>query len=237
LVGTLVNVVTVLIGGSLGTILGNRLPEKMRETVVLGLGLVTAVVGMQSALGTENVLLIMGSVLFGGLLGEWMRIEDGLEAFGRWLEAKFGSEADERSITRAFVTASLVFCIGPLTIVGSIQDGLTGDYTMLAIKSVLDGFAALAFAATMGPGVLLSILTIVVLQGGLSLAAMGLGGALGEVTRETGWVIEMSAAGGVLMLGISLLLLDLRRIRLANLLPAVVLAPVVQVLLELIGIL
>lgn len=236
MVGTLLNVVTVLIGGSLGTFLGNRLPEKMRETVVFGLGLVTAVVGMQAALGTENVLLIMGSVLFGGLLGEWMRIEDGLEAFGQWLETKFGSEADERSITRAFVTASLVFCVGPLTIVGSIQDGLTGDYTMLAIKSVLDGFAALAFAATMGPGVLLSILTIVVLQGGLSLAAMGLGGALGEVTRETTWVIEMSAAGGVLMLGISLLLLDLRRIRLANLLPAVVLAPLVQVVLELLGI-
>ena len=237
MVGTLLNVVTVLIGGSLGTFLGHRLPEKMRETVVFGLGLVTAVVGMQAALGTENVLLIMGSVLFGGLLGEWMRIEDGLEAFGQWLEAKFGNEADERSITRAFVTASLVFCVGPLTIVGSIQDGLTGDYTMLAIKSVLDGFAALAFAATMGPGVLLSILTIVVLQGGLSLAAMSLGGALGEVTRETNWVIEMSAAGGVLMLGISLLLLELRRIRLANLLPAVVLAPLVQVLLELIGVL
>ena len=120
MVGTLLNVVTVLVGGSLGTFLGHRLPEKMRETVVFGLGLVTAVVGMQSALGTENVLLIMGSVLFGGLLGEWMRIEDGLEAFGRWLEAKFGNEKDERSITRAFVTASLVFCVGPLTIVGSI---------------------------------------------------------------------------------------------------------------------
>ena len=235
MIGTLLNVVTVLIGGSLGTFLGNRLPEKMRETVVFGLGLVTAVVGMQSALGTENVLLIMGSVLFGGLLGEWMRIEDGLEALGQWLEAKFGNESDERSITRAFVTASLVFCVGPLTIVGSIQDGLTGDYTMLAIKSVLDGFAALAFAATMGPGVLLSILTIVVLQGGLSLAAMGLGGALGQVTSETAWVIEMSAAGGVLMLGISLLLLELRRIRVANLLPAVILAPLAQLLLTLFG--
>jgi len=235
LIGTLLNVVTVLIGGSLGTFLGNRLPEKMRETVVFGLGLVTAVVGMQSALGTENVLLIMGSVLFGGLLGEWMRIEDGLEALGQWLEAKFGNESDERSITRAFVMASLVFCVGPLTIVGSIQDGLTGDYTMLAIKSVLDGFAALAFAATMGPGVLLSILTIVVLQGGLSLAAMGLGGALGQVTSETAWVIEMSAAGGVLMLGISLLLLELRRIRVANLLPAVILAPLAQLLLTLFG--
>jgi uncharacterized membrane protein YqgA involved in biofilm formation len=239
LIGTLINVVTVLIGGTLGTFLGNRLPDKMRQTVIYGLGLVTAVVGMQAALGTGNVLLIMGSVLFGGILGEWWQIDAGLEAFGSWLEDRFGpkrAEGDERSITRAFVTASLVFCVGPLTIVGSIQDGLTGDYSLLAVKSVLDGFAALAFSATMGPGVLLSILTIVVLQGGLSLAAMGVGGALGEVTRQTPWVVEMTAAGGVLMLGISLMLLELRRIRLANLLPAVVIAPLVQVVLQALGI-
>ncbi len=236
MIGTAINVVTVLIGGLLGTLLGHRLPEKMRQTVVLGLGLVTAVVGMQAALGTQNVLLIMGGVLLGGILGEWAHIEDRLERFGGWLEDRFGGKGDERSITRAFVTASLVFCVGPLTVVGSIQDGLTGDYTLLAIKSVLDGFAALAFAATMGPGVLLSIATIVVLQGGLSLVAMGVGGALGEVTRQTPWVIEMTAAGGVLMLGISLLLLEVRRIRVANLLPAVVLAPLAQVLLETLGI-
>lgn len=235
MLGTLVNVLTVLVGGLLGTLMGTRLPEKMRQTVVYGLGLVTAVVGMQTALATDNVILIMGSVLVGGILGEWVRIEDHLEGFGHWLEARFGSPEDERSLTRAFVTASLVFCVGPLTVVGSIQDGLTGDYMMLAIKSVLDGFAALAFAASLGPGVLLSILTIVVVQGGLSLAAMGLGGALGSVTRATPWVVEMSAAGGVLMLGISLLLLDLRRVRVANLLPAVLIAPLAQVALEALG--
>ena len=235
LVGTLINVLTVLVGGLLGTFMGTRLPEKMRQTVVHGLGLVTAVVGMQTAFATHNVILIMGSVLVGGILGEWARIEDHLEGLGDWLENRFGSQRDERSITRGFVTASLVFCVGPLTVVGSIQDGLTGDYTMLAIKSVLDGFAALAFAASMGPGVLLSILTIVAVQGGLSLAAMGLGGALGAVTRTTPWVVEMSAAGGVLMLGISLLLLDLRRVRVANLLPAVIIAPAVQVVLQALG--
>ena len=236
MIGTLINVVTVLVGGTLGTLLGDRLPDKMRQTVILGLGLVTSIVGMQAALGTQNVLLIMGSVLFGGLLGEWARIEDGLEAMGRWLEERFGGKKDERSIARAFVTASLVFCVGPLTVVGSIQDGLTGDYQLLAIKSVLDGFAALAFAATMGPGVLLSIGTIVLLQGGLSLAAMGVGGVLGQVTRETPWVIEMTAAGGVLMLGISLMLLEVRRIRVANLLPAVLLAPLGVLLLEALGV-
>ena len=231
----MLNVAAVLLGGLLGTLLGSRLSDKMRQTVISGLGLVTAVVGMQMALGTQNVLLVMGSVLLGGILGEWARINDRLEAIGRWLEGRIGGGREprgERSITHAFVTASLVFCVGPLTILGSIQDGLTGDYRLLAIKSVLDGFAALAFATTMGPGVLSAILTVVVVQGGISLAAMGLGDALGQVSQQTPWVLEMTAAGGVLMLGISLILLDLRRIRVANLLPAILLAPLAQVLLE-----
>ncbi len=237
--GTFLNVVTVVLGSLLGTILGNRLPDKMRQTVMSGLGLMTAVVGMQMALGTHNVLLIMGSVLVGGVLGEWWQIQEGLEAAGRWLEERVGNAVgatDERSITRAFVTASLVFCVGPLTILGSIQDGLTGDYSLLAIKSVLDGFAALAFSATLGPGVILSVLTILVYQGGLSLAAMGVGSALGQVTRQTPWVIEMTAAGGVLILGISLVLLDLRHVRVANLLPAIVIAPLAQIVLEALGV-
>jgi uncharacterized membrane protein YqgA involved in biofilm formation len=234
MIGTLLNVVTVLVGGLLGTFLGNRLPDKMRQTVIGGLGLVTAVVGLQMALGTQNILLIMGSILTGSILGEWWHIDDGLEAAGRWLEARVGGRkagTDERSITRAFVTASLVFCVGPMTILGSIQDGLTGDYSLLAIKSMLDGFAALAFSATMGPGVVLSVLTVIGVQGGLSLAAMWIGDALGQVTSQTPWVIEMTAAGGVLMLGISLLLLDLRRIRIANLLPSIIIAPIAQVIL------
>jgi len=238
LIGTLINAVSVLVTSLLGTFLGNRLSERMNETVVHGLGLMTSVVGMQMALGTQNVLLLMGSVLVGGLLGEWWQIEARLEALGRWLEERVGDRlggSDERSITRAFVASSLVLCVGPMTILGSIQDGLTGDYNLLAIKSVLDGFAALAFSATMGPGVLLAVLTIVVFQGGISLAAMGAGGLLGEVTRQTPWVIEMTAAGGVLMLGISLLLLDLRRIRVANFLPAVLIAPLAQVALQALG--
>jgi uncharacterized membrane protein YqgA involved in biofilm formation len=238
LIGTLINAVSVLVTSLLGTFLGNRLSEKMNETVVHGLGLMTSVVGMQMALGTQNVLLLMGSVLLGGLLGEWWQIEARLEALGRWLEERVGDRlggSDEQSITRAFVAASLVFCVGPMTILGSIQDGLTGDYNLLALKSVLDAFAALAFSATMGPGVLLSVLTIVVFQGGISLAAMGVGGLMGEVTRQTPWVIEMTAAGGVLMLGISLLLLDLRRIRVANFLPAVLIAPLAQIALQALG--
>jgi len=241
LIGTLLNAMTVLLGGLLGSFLGPRLPERMRHTVMSGLGLVTAIVGLQMALGTESILLVMGSVLAGGILGEWCGIEDGLEAVGRWLEAHVGNKAGStdrdspsvgRSVSAAFVTASLVFCVGPLTILGSIQDGLTGDYSLLAIKAMLDGFAALAFAATMGPGVILSLLTILLVQGGISVAAMGLGDALGQVTRQTPWVMEMTATGGVLILGIALMLLDLKRIRVANLLPAILIAPITQTLIQ-----
>ena len=236
--GTLLNVGAVLLGSLLGSFLANRLRDKMRQTVINGLGLVTAVIGMQMALSTRNVLLIMGSVLVGGILGEWWHIEEGLEAAGRWLETRVGGAGAtaERSVARAFVTASLVFCVGPLTILGSIQDGLTGDYSLLAVKSMLDGFAALAFSATMGPGVILSILTIVVVQASISLAAMGIGAALGQVTRQTPWVVEMTATGGVLILGIALVLLDLRRIRVASLLPAIIIAPVTQLILDTLGI-
>jgi uncharacterized protein len=235
LFGTLLNTATVVLGSILGSLLGNRLPEKMRQTVVGGLGLVTAVIGAQMALGTSSVLLVMGSVLVGGILGEWWHLEDGLEAVGRWLEAKVGrstKQTGERSITRAFVTASLVFCVGPMTILGSIQDGLTGDYKLLAIKSMLDGFAALAFSASMGPGVIFSAVTILIMQGGISLAAMAAGGVLGQVSAETPWVVEMTATGGVLILGIALMLLDLRRIRVANLLPAILIAPIAQAVLD-----
>ena len=233
--GTLINVIAVLLGSILGSVLGNRLPERMRTTVVNGLGLVTAIIGMQMALGTQNILLVMGSILVGGLIGEWWRIETRLEHVGQWLEDRVDKAVGstrERSITRAFVAASLVFCVGPMTILGSVQDGLTGDFGLLAVKSVLDGFAALAFSASMGPGVLFSIVTIVVFQGGISLTAMMIGGALGQVTAQTPWVIEMTATGGVLMLGISLLLLELRRIRVANLLPAVLIAPLAQILYQ-----
>jgi uncharacterized membrane protein YqgA involved in biofilm formation len=240
MLGTLLNIVAVLVGSTVGLIAGNRLPERTRQTVMNGLGLVTAIVGLQAALQTRNVLILMFSILLGGILGEWWRIEDRLEALGRWLEGRFGGavqpEGNGRSLTRAFVTASLVFCVGPLTIIGSIQDGLTGDYTLLAVKSVLDGFASIAFAATLGPGVFLSILTILLYQGGLSLAAMGFSSGLGGVTRDAPAVLEMTAAGGVLMLGISLLLLDLKRVRMANFLPALALAPLITAILLALGV-
>jgi len=221
LTGTLLNVAAVLIGGGLGTLLGQRLPEKMRETVLHGLGLVTLVTGLRMTLGTANILIVMGSILLGGIVGEWLGIEDRLQAVGDRLQGriKVGSTA---TLAQGFVTASLIFCVGPMTIIGSIRDGMVGDYSLLAIKSLLDGFASLALAASLGVGVMLSAVTVLVFQGGISLLA-----AVARIGMSDPMIAEMTATGGVIIMGIGLILLDLKRIRVASLLPAILIAPLI----------
>jgi len=234
LVGTLINVAAVLLGGGLGTSLGHRLPGHVRETVLHGLGLVTLIVGIHLTLETQNVLIVMGSVLVGGILGEWWHIDSSLERASVWLRdrvARFTPEHSQTHFTEGFVTASLVFCVGPMTILGAIQDGLTGDYSLLAIKSMLDGFASLAFASTLGIGVVFSVLTILIYQGSLTLLA-----GLAQSLLTDAMIGEMSATGGVLILAIGLLMLDLKRIRVANLLPALVIAPLIVAALQAFGV-
>lgn len=235
--GTIINILTVLLGGMIGVMAGNRLPKRVQETVMAGLGLMTGVIGISMALTSANVLIPLFSVLAGGIVGELMGIEARLNRLGQWLEDRFGHRLGQGkvagwSVTRGFVTASLVFCIGPMTILGSIQDGLLGDYDLLAIKSMLDGFAAIPFAATLGPGVLLSAISIGIIQGGIAGIAMLLGDSLGEVSRATPWVIELTATGGALIMGIGLILLELKQVRVANLLPAIVIAPLIVIGLQ-----
>ncbi len=231
-IGTLLNALTVLVGGTLGTWLGHRFPQRMQETIFASLGLFTLFIGMSSALATRNPLIALGSLIAGALLGETLRLDFQLERFGGWLQRRFArGEGDASRFVEGFVTASLVFCVGPLTIQGAIEDGLTGDYTLLAIKSVLDGFAALAFAATLGPGVLASIIVIVLFQGGISvLASFGAG-----VFTEP-MINEMTAVGGVVLLAIAFRLLELKEIRAANLLPALFIAPTAVALMDWLGI-
>jgi len=240
--GTILNVATVLVGSVLGTVLGNRLPEKVRETVVHGLGLTTLVIGLSLALKTQNILIALASILLGGISGELLGIEAALERLGRWLEARSSrlklpgsaATADSTSRTanfvRGFLTASLLFCVGPMTIMGSIQDGLTGDFTLLAIKSTMDGFAALAFASSLGWGVMFSALTVLVYQGGITLGAGWLKAALTDPM-----INEMTAVGGILMLGIGFGLLEIKRIRVGNLLPALFIAPLIVALAAWLG--
>ncbi len=223
--GTWINVATILVGGTLGLLLGARIPEKARGTVVAALGLFTFALGVQMFLETQNPLIVLGALLIGGLLGEWWGIEAGLQRLGQRLEARFmGSQgAEDNTFVKGFLTASLLFCVGPMTILGSIQDGLTGDYRLLAIKAVMDGFAAMALASTLGPGVLFSILVVLGYQGGLSLAA-----SQAQALLSDSMVQEMTAAGGVLLLGLALgSLLEIRPIRTGNLLPALAVAPLI----------
>jgi len=229
LTGTILNVAAVLAGGALGTVLGQRLPDKMRQTVLHGLGLVTLVVGLRMALDTANILIVMGSVLLGGILGEWWRIEERLQAVGDALQQRVGIGTAD-TLAQGFVTASLIFCVGPMTILGSIRDGLVGDYSLLAIKSLLDGFAALALASSLGIGVMLSALTVLVYQGSLTLLA-----SLAQVAMSQAMITEMTATGGVIIMGIGLVLLDIKRIRVANLLPGIFIAPLIVAILTAIG--
>jgi uncharacterized membrane protein YqgA involved in biofilm formation len=234
LIGTIINAATVLVGGGLGVALGARLPERMRETVMHGLGLVTLVVGIDLALSTRNILIPMGSVLVGAILGEWLRIDLGLERLSERLRQRVSRRLKHASMahfTEGFITASLVFCVGPLTVLGSIQDGLSGDYSLLAIKSMLDGFAALAFASSLGVGVLFSVLTVLVYQGGLTLLA-----GVAQQALNDAMIAEMSAVGGIMIIAIGLLLLDLKRIRVANMLPGLAIAPLVVALLQALGV-
>jgi uncharacterized membrane protein YqgA involved in biofilm formation len=226
-IGTIINVVAVILGGTLGTLLGHRLDPRLRSTAMDGLGLVVLVVGLQSALGTQNVLIVLASVVLGGAVGARLGIEDRLEGLGHFLEKRFASAEDRSSsrFSKGFLTASLVFCVGPMTILGSIQDGLTGDFRTLAVKSLLDFFAGVAFASTLGIGVVFSAVTVLLYQGGLTLLAASVREWLTEPM-----IREMSAAGGVLIMGIGLRLLELKPVPVGNLLPAIVLAPLLQLL-------
>ncbi|MHB9033751.1 MAG: DUF554 domain-containing protein [Anaerolineae bacterium] len=234
MIGTLINIGTVLVGGTVGTLLGSRLPERIRTTVMHGLGLVTLILGISLALKTNEILIVMGSILIGAVLGEWWKIDVGLEKLSEWLRSQLAKHAPNESLghfTEGFITASLVFCIGPMTLLGSIQDGLTGDFSLLAIKELLDGFAALVFASSLGIGVLFSILVILVYQGGVTLLA----GSVQQVL-STAMINEMTATGGIMIIAIGLLLLEIKKIRVANMLPAVIIAPLIVAILSAFGI-
>ena len=234
-VGTLVNVVAVLLGASLGVALGHRLPQRTRDVVTDGLGLVTLVIALLSAYAvTDDVLVdhvgssapmlvVLGSVLVGGITGSLLHLEERVEGVGGWLQRRLTSEtgsAERHRFIEGFVASSLLFCTGPLTILGSLNDGLGRGAEELYLKAVLDGFAAMAFAASFGWGVAASALTVIVAQGGLTLAGVLLGDVL-----PASYVAALTATGGVLLIGVALRLLRIREIPVADLLPALVVAP------------
>jgi hypothetical protein len=232
--GTIINIITVIIGGILGLLFGSKLPERVREAVLSILGLFTMALGMQMFLETNNALVVLAALLIGTLLGEWWQIEMRLEYFGEKLKTRFSKMSGRQDLSRfveGFLTASILFCVGPMAILGSIQDGLTGDFSLLATKAVMDGFAAMAFASTMGVGVLFSAVTLLVFQGGISLLAVQVQNLI-----TPAMIAEMSAAGGVILIGIALSnILNIRKIRTGNALPALFLAPLFTAILVWLG--
>ena len=224
--GTLLNAVTVLVGGVIGTALGDRLPARLRENVVRGVGLFTLAMGAKFAIDTSNLLFMLGAMLLGGIVGTLVGADDRLTALGAALQRRFAAGRTS-TVAEAFVTAAIIFCVGPLTFLGSIRNGLTGDASLLTVKSVLDGFTSVALAATLGWGVLLTIPLILVYQGGLALGASLFSSLLSELQLR-----EMSAVGGLLILGVGLKLLAIRDVKVADFLPAILVSPLLVAAVE-----
>nr|MCW2728425.1 hypothetical protein [Aeromicrobium sp.] len=233
--GTVTNVVTVVVGSGLGLLIGHRLSLHVRTTVTSALGLVTLLIAAQSAFAVSDealsdavgdsapMLIVLGSLVVGGIVGSLLRLEERIEALGGWLQGRLtrGDAAGRDRFVEGFVISSLVFCIGPLTILGSINEGLGNGADQLLLKSTLDAFAALAFAASFGIGVMASAVSVAVIQGSLTLLGVLLGSFLPDAH-----LAALTATGGLILIGVAMRLLDLKTFAVADLLPALVIAPV-----------
>jgi len=230
--GTFINITAIIIGGLLGIFFGARLSDNIKNTVITGMGIFTAAIGVTMFLKTENSLIVLGALIVGGLLGEWWGLEDRVQSLGIWLEKRLtgSSEGNSSRFVRGFLSASLLFCTGPMAVLGSISDGLRGDYLTLSIKSVLDGFISIAFASTMGMGVIFSALPLFAYQGSISLLAAQLNSIMSNSMMN-----EMTATGGILLIGIGISsLLEIKKIRVGSFLPALVVAPLISYILSLV---
>jgi hypothetical protein len=237
--GTALNVAAIVIGSGIGVALGERLPERTREVVTDGLGLLTLLVAALTCVAVKDaaliqatgkagpVLVVLGAILIGGIIGSLLRLESRVEDLGHWLRAKLVKNDQDQRFVEGFVSASLVFCIGPLAILGSISDGLGNGIDQLALKAALDGFASIAFAAALGWGVAASALSVALYQGLWTLVGVIAGGVLPPAE-----IAAMTVVGGILLVGVSIRLLRLRDLPVADLLPAVVIAPMLTGLIS-----
>ena len=224
MIGTIVNTGAVLAGSAVGISAGKRLPERIRTILMQGLGLSVVLIGLKMALSGEKLIATIGYLLLGGLTGEILRIEERIERVGEWLKKRSGS--DSSSFVQGFVSASLLYLVGAMMIVGSIQDGTAGDPSTLYVKSLLDGVASIALASTFGVGVAFSALSVLVVQGSITLLAAKL-----LFLQDPNVLNAITATGGLLILGIGINLLELKYIRTGNLLPALVYAIVGAVIM------
>lgn len=221
--GTLVNAGAILAGSAAGLLLKRGLPVRYQQTIMQGLALPIGIIGLQMALKTNNILIVILSLTIGAVLGELLDIDGRLASFGNWLTQKLGRRYG--NVGEGFVTASLVYCVGAMAVVGSIQDGLTGDAATLYAKSMLDGISAVVFASALGIGVALSSVAVILYQGSITLLA----GMFGAVLSAD-IITELSAVGGILIIGISIQMLEMKKIKVANLLPAIPAAAIITAL-------
>jgi hypothetical protein len=219
--GTLINTLTVICGGGLGLIIGHRIPERMRVTVVQVIGLVTVALGLSDVIKTHNIVLPLVGMVLGGLIGEMIRIEERLIKVGELLKAKFAADSSDNRFVTGFVTASLLFCVGPLTILGAIEDASGKTPQLYIIKGSLDGFMTVIFTALYGVGAIFSAVSVFVVQGSLTLFGTRLDLLLDDRMRT-----ELFSAGGLAVMAIGLNLLEIKKIRLGSLLPGLVVTPI-----------
>lgn len=212
--GTIVNAVSIILGAVLGLLFKKGIPERYGRTIMQGLGLAVLLVGVSMSLQTKQVLVVVLSLVLGALTGEFLNIEGGLDRIGKWLESKVGGSTGD--VGKAFVTTSLIYCVGAMAIMGSIEDGLNHNPHILYIKSALDGVSSVVFASTMGVGVAFSALPVLLYQGSITLLAWTVKDFLGPVV-----ISEMTATGGLLILGIAFNMLNIANIKVGNLLPAI----------------
>lgn len=222
--GTIINFSLIIAGSLLGIMLCNWFPKNVNQTVMYGLALATAMLGIQMGIKTENMIIVILSLVIGAVLGELIGIQRFFDRIGVLLQKKFSKKSEKtNNFTKGFVSTSLLFCIGPMAIMGSVENGLTGNYTLLLTKSIMDGFASIAFASSLGIGVLFSSFTVLVYQGTLTMLAELVKNILtDDVVRE------MTATGGILMIGLALNILGIRRINVGNLLPALFIVVVLK---------
>jgi len=219
LTGTLVNTGAVVAGSLLGVMIGKRLPDRIKTIVMQALGLSVILIGLQMALSGTRPLLVIGSILLGAVTGELLDIEGRIAAIGEWLKRRFRSESS--TFVQGFVTASVLYCTGAMVIVGSIRDGTVGDPSILYVKSLLDGVASIAFASSLGLGVAFSALSVFAVQGAITLLASQL-----IFLQNPGVIESVTATGGLLILGIGVNILEIKQIRVGNLVPALVYAAI-----------
>ncbi|MBJ7397733.1 MAG: DUF554 domain-containing protein [Ilumatobacteraceae bacterium] len=218
--GTLINTATVLAGGGLGLIIGNRIPDRVRTIIVQVIGLVTIAIGLRDVIKTDNMVFPLVGMVLGAIIGEMLRIEDRLESLGEVLRRKFSKPDNESKFVTGFVTATLLFCVGPLTILGAIEDASGKTPQLYIIKGTLDGFMMIIFSALYGIGALFSAASVFVVQGSLTLFGTSLDTLLNDRMR-----LELFSAGGLAVLAIGLNLLEIKKIRLGSMLPGLVITP------------